>query len=133
LTAAVERPRFRISATVLGSADAQALGGFYERLLGWDRVDDQPGWVRLRHPSGELLPPGLSFQDEPGHVRPVWPAGPGDAQMQAHLDIAVDDLDAGVAWAVQCGASLAEHQPQDDVRVMLDPAGHPFCLFHGEV
>ncbi len=20
-------------------------------------------------------------------------------------------------------------QPQDDVRVMLDPAGHPFCLF----
>ena len=28
---------------------------------------------------------------------------------------------------------MAEHQPQDDVRVMLDPAGHPFCLFHGEV
>jgi hypothetical protein len=21
------------------------------------------------------------------------------------------------------------HQPQDDVRVMLDPAGHPFCLY----
>ncbi|WP_232821653.1 VOC family protein [Desertihabitans aurantiacus] len=27
------------------------------------------------------------------------------------------------------GASLAEHQPQKDVRVMLDPDGHPFCLY----
>jgi hypothetical protein len=24
---------------------------------------------------------------------------------------------------------VADHQPQDDVRVMLDPAGHPFCLY----
>ncbi len=23
-------------------------------------------------------------------------------------------------------------QPQDDVRVYLDPAGHPFCLFVNE-
>jgi catechol 2,3-dioxygenase-like lactoylglutathione lyase family enzyme len=129
----VERPRFRISATVLGSSDAQALAGFYQLLLGWERVDDQPGWVRLRHPSGDPLPSGLSFHEESAHVPPVWPAGPGDPQMQAHLDIAVDDLDAGVEWAIECGATLAEHQPQDDVRVMLDPAGHPFCLFHGEV
>ena len=26
------------------------------------------------------------------------------------------------------GAEVAEWQPQDNVRVMLDPAGHPFCL-----
>ncbi len=49
--------------------------------------------------------------------------------MMIHLDIEVDDLDDGVAWAIEAGATLAEHQPQDDVRVMLDPAGHPFCLF----
>jgi len=24
---------------------------------------------------------------------------------------------------------LAEFQPQDDVRVLFDPSGHPFCLF----
>ena len=35
----------------------------------------------------------------------------------------------GVAWAVEAGATLAEHQPQQGVRIMLDPAGHPFCLF----
>jgi catechol 2,3-dioxygenase-like lactoylglutathione lyase family enzyme len=129
----VERPQFRISATVLGSPDAQALAGFYQLLLGWERHDDYPGWVRLRHPSGDLLPSGLSFQDEPDHVPPVWPGSPGDQRMQLHLDIAVDDLDAGVEWAIECGATLADHQPQDHVRVMLDPAGHPFCLFHGEV
>jgi catechol 2,3-dioxygenase-like lactoylglutathione lyase family enzyme len=133
LTASVERPRFRISATVLGSDDAQTLAGFYQLLLGWERHDDQPGWVRLRHPSGDPLPAGLSFQEEVAHVRPVWPAESGDQQMQAHLDIAVDDLAAGVEWAIECGATLADHQPRADVRVMLDPAGHPFCLFHGEV
>ena len=41
--------------------------------------------------------------------------------------------EASVAWAVQTGAALAEHQPREHVRVMLDPAGHPFCLFHGPV
>jgi hypothetical protein len=28
-------------------------------------------------------------------------------------------------------SALADFQPQDDVRVCLDPAGHPFCLFLG--
>ena len=49
----------------------------------------------------------------------------------AHLDIAVSDLDAAEAWAISMGAELTAFQPQDDVRVMLDPAGHPFCLFLG--
>ena len=49
--------------------------------------------------------------------------------MMMHLDIGVADLDAGVEWALAAGAVLAEHQPQEGVRVILDPAGHPFCLF----
>ena len=32
-----------------------------------------------------------------------------------------------VADAVEMGAAVAEHQPQDGVRVFLDPAGHPLC------
>jgi Glyoxalase-like domain len=40
----------------------------------------------------------------------------------------VDDLDAAVADAVALGARVAAFQPQDNVRVLLDPAGHPFCL-----
>ena len=34
-----------------------------------------------------------------------------------------------MAYAVEVGAELAELQPQQDVRVLLDPAGHPFCLY----
>ena len=49
--------------------------------------------------------------------------------MMVHLDFATDDVDAAVAWAIEAGASVAEFQPQPHVKVMLDPAGHPFCLF----
>jgi hypothetical protein len=31
--------------------------------------------------------------------------------------------------ALALGATLAAHQPQEEVRVLLDPAGHPFCLY----
>ena len=49
--------------------------------------------------------------------------------MMLHLDIGVNDLTAAVEDAVDLGAVLPSHQPQDDVRVLLDPAGHPFCLY----
>jgi catechol 2,3-dioxygenase-like lactoylglutathione lyase family enzyme len=120
------QPRLTLSATVLGSPDARELAGFYRRLLGWETGHDEPGWVTLRAPGGGA---GLSFQTESAYTRPVWPAGPGDQQMMAHLDIEVDDLGAGVAHAVAAGAELAAHQPQEKVRVLLDPAGHPFDLW----
>ena len=122
----MEQPRFELVATVFGAPDARALASFYERLLGWNVIRSEPDWVILRPPDGER---GLSFQEESGYVPPVWPSGPGDQQMMAHLDILVDDLDRGVAWAIETGARLAEFQPQAEVRVMLDPVGHPFCLF----
>jgi catechol 2,3-dioxygenase-like lactoylglutathione lyase family enzyme len=119
-------PEFRLSSTVLGTTDPRGLASFYRELLDWKVVKESPEWVVLR-PDDDTA--GLSFQLEESHVPPTWPSGPGDQQMQAHLDIAVDDLDAGVARATALGASLAAYQPQDDVRVLVDPAGHPFCLF----
>ena len=50
--------------------------------------------------------------------------------MMVHMEIATDDVAGAAAWAIECGARVADEQPQDDVRVMLDPDGHPFCLFH---
>ena len=47
-----------------------------------------------------------------------------------HFDFQVGDLDEAVAEAVAIGATLATHQPQENVRVLFDPAGHPFCLCH---
>jgi catechol 2,3-dioxygenase-like lactoylglutathione lyase family enzyme len=120
------RPQMTLSGIVLDSPDPSELAAFYHRLLGWTVIQDEPGWVKLGAPNGG---PGLSFQIEPAYVRPVWPAGPGDPQMSVHLDIRVEDLDEAGAHAEKAGATRAEFQPQDDVRVYLDPDGHPFCLF----
>ncbi|WP_158220303.1 VOC family protein [Kineosporia sp. A_224] len=125
---AAARPRFTLVEAVLGAPDPVALAAFWCDLLGWRVARSSPEWVVVRPPDGGT---GLAFQLETDHVRPTWPAGPGDQQMQEHLDVRVDDLAAGVDRAVALGARLAEHQPQDDVRVLLDPAGHPFCLFAG--
>ena len=119
-------PPMKLTATVLDSPNASELAGFYHRLLGWPIGRDEGEWVTLRPPDGG---PGLSFQTETAYARPTWPAGPTDQQMQMHLDIEVDDLDAAVAHALSAGATLAEYQPQEDVRVFLDPAGHPFDLW----
>jgi len=122
--------RTRVASTVLSSRDANALAAFYQRLLGWDVVDEQQGWVKLRPPGGGQA---LAFHGDERYRPPVWPTTDQDPPIMAHLDIAVASLDVGVAWAVGCGATVADFQPQDDVRVLLDPEGHPFCLFAGEV
>jgi catechol 2,3-dioxygenase-like lactoylglutathione lyase family enzyme len=115
-----------LSGIVLDAPDAHELAAFYERMLGWKRTQDEDGWVKLAAPDGGA---GLSFQTEAAYVRPVWPASPSDPPMMVHLDIEVDDLDEASAHAVAAGATVADFQPQDDVRVHLDPDGHPFCLF----
>ncbi len=121
-----DRPRTKLTATVLDSPDAVALATFYHQLFpDWVLRADEPGWATLRTPDGA----GLSFAEEPDYVRPTWPTRPGDQQMMTHLDIEVDDLDAAGAVAVAAGAVRADFQPQDDTRVYFDPAGHPFCLW----
>lgn len=124
----MDRPRLRIAGTVLSTRDPRALADFYQRLLGWPRLADEPGWVVLRP---EPTAHGISFHHDDLHVAPTWPSEPGAVPMTAHLDIATDDLEAAVAHAVACGATVAGHQPQRHVRVMLDPDGNPFCLFPG--
>jgi len=119
-------PQLSISATTISSPDPRALGRFYSQLLGWEIGTDEPGWVTLKNPDGGI---GLSFHIDESYARPVWPAAPGEQQMMMHLDILVDDLDAASAHAQACGATVADFQPQDGVRVHLDPDGHPFCLF----
>ena len=127
----MSEPSFRLHSTVLGAPEPRELAEFYRRLLGWRYRDDDddPDWVVLKPADASDLATGLSFQREEHHVPPTWPAGPGDQQMQLHLDIGVDDLDAAVTRAEALGAVKADFQPQSLVRVMLDPAGHPFCLF----
>ncbi len=111
---------------VLEAPDAHALADFYAALLGWP--------VSVREENGAAIQvPGtssyLSFDNSPDYIPPVWPAVEGHQRMMMHIDIAVDDVATAVADALELGATLAEFQPQENVRVLLDPAGHPFCLY----
>jgi catechol 2,3-dioxygenase-like lactoylglutathione lyase family enzyme len=113
---------------VLDAPDPLALAHFYRDLLGWEiAVGDDPSFVAMRMPGH---PANLAFQLEEQYRRPVWPAAPGEQLMMLHLDIGVSgDLAEAVEDALALGAELPDHQPQQDVRVLLDPAGHPFCLY----
>ncbi len=113
---------------VLDAPDGLELARFYQRLLGWELFPDEGGSGAALAPSDEAGY-NLGFQTEPDYRRPVWPTEAGEPQMSMHLDIEVDDLEQAVAYAIEVGAVEASYQPQNDVRVMLDPAGHPFCLY----
>jgi catechol 2,3-dioxygenase-like lactoylglutathione lyase family enzyme len=122
----VSRPSLRLATICIDCADADVMADFYHQLLGLEVALREPGWVLMRDPAGGT---GLSLQAEAEYHEPVWPEQPGGQDKMLHLDIHVDDLDSAVAHALASGARLAEYQPQSDVRVLLDPAGHPFCLF----
>ena len=111
--------------TAIEAPDPRALASFYAQLLGWTIVDEEPGTSVLAPPDGPIF---LVFQEAADYVRPVWPPEDGRQRPMMHLDFQVADLDAGIAEAVALGATLAEVQPHEHVRVLLDPAGHPFCL-----
>lgn len=118
-------PGVELRATVLGAPEPRTLMRFWRDLLGWQVRMEREDWAMLVDPGGGA---GLSFQVEEAHAVPTWSAD-DDQQGRARLDVAVDDLPGGVTRAVALGATVAEHQPQDDVRLLLDPVGHPFCLF----
>ncbi len=112
---------------VLDARDARELAHFYQRLLGWRMLTESDPWCVLA--PDEDAGHSLSFMPEPGYQRPVWPPVAGEPEKSMHLDIEVDDLHEAVAHALACGAQLPDFQPQDHVRVLLDPAGHPFCVY----
>ncbi|OKJ09080.1 VOC family protein [Kitasatospora sp. CB01950] len=113
--------------TTVEAPDPAALARFYVALLDWHLGHEEPGTaVVAASPQG----PFLVFQQADGYRRPVWPPVEGRQRPMMHLDFQVGDLDAAVAEALALGATLAEHQPQPHVRVLFDPAGHPFCLCH---
>src|SRR5699024_8313408 len=105
-------------------ADPEELAGFYARLLGLREAFASPdrGVIALAGAG-----PMLTLMRVDDYTPPSWPAG--EQRQQMHLDLAAQDLEADVAAAVALGAREAEHQPAPDRwRVLLDPAGHPFCL-----
>jgi hypothetical protein len=103
--------------------EPNVMADFYAALLG--------GTV-TRHKSGEASVDAagrlIYFRASPDYKPPTWPSP--EVPMHAHFEYVVEDPHAAAQQLLPLGASLAAHQdPNDhDLLVMLDPAGHPFCL-----
>jgi hypothetical protein len=113
----------RLGLVAFDCPDALALADFYSSIIGGDLVPgDDEGWVELHTPTGKL-----AFQEIADHRAPTWPGG--EVPQQGHIDIDVVNLDGAEAAVLRLGALTADIQPSpDQFRVMIDPAGHPFCL-----
>lgn len=111
---------------------AEPVARFYAGLLGFEIRDLGPGgrWAQLFHPDGGVH---LNIQGDARYRPPVWPEESGEQAKMLHFEVQVDDLEAAVALAIQSGGTEAPWQPpdrnRDRIRIMLDPAGHPLCLF----
>ena len=109
--------------------DPKALANFYSELLDWKIAHEEPGTSILAAPGGTTY---VVFQEASDYEAPVWPPISGKQRPMMHFDFQVDDLDSAVVEAVALGATVSGHQPRQNVRVLLDPAGHPFCLCRDE-
>ena len=122
-------PSIRLMGVCLDCKDARELADFYGALLGWEiTAGDGESWINMRDPNGGV---GLNFQGEEWYEPPVWPEERGAQTKMLHFEILVDDVEEAVAYARSLGATEPA-QPADrdpaQLRVLLDPAGHPFCL-----
>jgi len=121
----------KLGAIVLDSGNSDELADFYQKLLGWEKETqffEGDKWVIVKSGSGEGLP--LVFQEVPDYVRPKWPNAEGNQQQMMHLDfyVSAEDYQSEVARAISYGAGVSDVQYSDALKVMLDPAGHPFCI-----
>lgn len=112
----------RLGGIGLDCDDPAELGDFWAAMLGGEIFYSSNSVVIVK--IGDLFLNAYRVDD---HVPPSWPGGP--TPKQAHIDIDVDDLALAEARATHLGAQRAECQPDPgSYLVLLDPAGHPFCL-----
>lgn len=124
-----EELKIKMYALTLDCKDPYELAKFYATLLKWEIPFHDDDYACIGAPgANQGAYPGITFQRNPEYQHPVWPDQPGAQQQMAHLDLAVTHLEEAVQHAIQCGATVAEEQFSEDWTVMLDPAGHPFCL-----
>ena len=113
----------KLSVITIDCADPAGLAGFYAELF--DGKVESADADSAQVAGG---PVGLGFQRVEGYRAPAWPQSSG----QLHFDIEVDDVAAAVTRLTAAGATVPDAQPGGaDWTVLLDPEGHPFCVFEG--
>ncbi len=117
-------PVGKLASISIDCPDPSALADFYTKLLGLTQVFARPDGTLIALSDGNVF---VTMMKVDNYVAPTWPE-PGQLQ-QMHLDIAVTDLEAAVEGALALGAEQAAYQAGPELwRVLIDPAGHPFCL-----
>jgi len=112
----------RLGSISLDCADPAGLAMFWASLLGGEIAFSSDDFVAVR-----LQGMWLSTVRVENYREPTWPES--DVPKQIHLDLAVSDLEGTEAEAIRLGATRARFQSAPDrFVVLLDPAGHPFCL-----
>ncbi|MFF5158271.1 VOC family protein [Streptomyces sp. NPDC000348] len=119
-------PRFTPAAITLDAPDARDLARFHRGPPGWRVRREERDRVGTGPSDGTA---GPSFRTEPLLSRPRWPSARTERRTMTHPDTGVDVLSSAVEHALASGAAPAGFRPQADVRVLCDPAGHPFRLF----
>jgi predicted enzyme related to lactoylglutathione lyase len=113
----------RLSGITIDCVDPVVLAEFWSALLGRPCSDEHagPGWATV----GSRLDaaPRLTFQRVPEPKR---------GKVRLHLDIQVDDVDAGRAQIEALGGQWTgerhDYPGEGVVMVMTDPEGHEFCI-----
>jgi hypothetical protein len=112
----------RLAAVSLDTSEPTVLADFYRQLLDLEVLFEADTFIALK--GAAVL---LTVQRVDDHRPPEWPTGAVPKQL--HLELAVDDLDAAEARAIALGAAKGSEQPSPESwRVLIDPAGHPFCI-----
>lgn len=102
------------------------LADFYVRMLGWKKTYAGNEFAVVSSPEVPFL---LVFQGVEDYQPPVWPWEKDKQAQMMHFDFYVEDLEESVEHAKRCGATVSSVQFfEPGAMVLLDPAGHPFCL-----
>lgn len=104
----------------IGCAEPRELADFYHQVLGWQIMESDDDHATIK---GDGVP--IVFWRVSGQL-PRWP-DPAAAK-QFHFSLAADDLDEAEARCVKLGATKPDFQPGEPWRVLIDPAGYPFCI-----
>ncbi|MGW0435879.1 VOC family protein [Micromonospora sp. NPDC003197] len=106
----------------LDSPDPKAHAEFYRRVLDWEVTHSEDEYVMISNGSNSI---GFGLVE--AYQPPQWPDT--SSGKRYHLDLYVDDLDKAEESCLELGAAKPEFQPGGERwRVLIDPAGQPFCI-----
>ena len=115
-------PSASVGMISIDAPDAAILAHFYADLLDLEVLHEGEGYAMI----GREGTTPIGFGTVADFTAPTWPDSGGK---QFHFDIAATDPAATTTRAIELGVTRPEDQPGGDRwTVLLDPAGHPFCV-----